>query len=263
MKYQSFDSRHLTYRCTHMKQTLLLADDERDIIDLLKYNFEKEGFDILTASNGKEALVQAKKLPDLILLDIMMPEVNGHDVVRILKADPATQSIPIILLTARTSEMDEVIGLELGADDYVTKPISIPKLIARIKSALRKKTEKAKDAMKTDETLTHGKIQINREHHRVTVAGKDVFFPKKEFEVLAYLVRHAGKVVTRESLLSSIWGADVYVVDRTIDVHIRKIREKLGECSGYIDTIKGVGYRMDENESNPTSPHHRRADPLK
>jgi two-component system alkaline phosphatase synthesis response regulator PhoP len=231
-----------------MTQTLLLADDERDIIDLLRYNLEKEGYDILTAKNGKEALAQAKKNPDLILLDVMMPEVNGHDVIRTLKADPATQSIPVILLTARTSELDEVIGLELGADDYVTKPISIPKLIARIKSALRKKTDKAKDAATADEILSHGKIQINRSHHRVSVGGKDVFFPKKEFEVLAYLIRHAGKVVTRESLLSSIWGADVFVVDRTIDVHIRKIREKLGECSSYIDTIKGVGYRLNETE---------------
>ncbi len=231
-----------------MKQTLLLADDESDIIDLLKYNLEKEGFDILTASNGREALVQAKHHPDLILLDVMMPEMNGHDVVRALKADQATSSIPVIFLTARTSELDEVIGLELGADDYVTKPISIPKLIARIKSALRKKPGQAHDATMGDEILSQGKIHINRAHHRVTVDGNDVFFPKKEFEVLAYLVRHAGKVVTRESLLNSIWGAEVFVVDRTIDVHIRKIREKLGECSSYIDTIKGVGYRLNATE---------------
>jgi len=231
-----------------MKQTLLIADDEHDIIELLRYNLEKEGFDILTARNGKEALDQARTHPDLIVLDVMMPEMSGHDVVRLLKADPATASIPVIFLTARTSELDEVIGLELGADDYVTKPISIPKLIARIKSTLRKRTDTAKPAVPTDEILAHGKIAINRAHHRVSVEGKDVFFPKKEFEVLAYLVRHAGKVVSRESLLAAIWGADVFVVDRTIDVHIRKIREKLGSCSSYIDTIKGVGYRMNEPE---------------
>jgi two-component system, OmpR family, alkaline phosphatase synthesis response regulator PhoP len=231
-----------------MKQTLLLADDERDILDFLTYNLEKEGFAILTAKNGNEAVAQAKKNPDLILLDVMMPEMNGHDVVRVLKADPATASIPVIFLTARTSELDEVIGLELGADDYVTKPISIPKLIARIKSALRKKPENAAAGAPAEEILSHGRITINRSHHRVSVAGKDVFFPKKEFEVLAYLIRHAGKVVTRESLLSAIWGADVFVVDRTVDVHIRKIREKLGECASYIDTIKGVGYRLNETE---------------
>jgi two-component system alkaline phosphatase synthesis response regulator PhoP len=231
-----------------MPQTLLLADDERDIIDFLRYNLEKEGFDILTARNGKEMLVQAKKNPALILLDVMMPEMNGHDAVRMLKADPATASIPVIFLTARSSELDEVIGLELGADDYVTKPISIPKLIARIKSALRKKSEKSKEAVSEDEILVHGTIEIHRAHHRVSVAGREVFFPKKEFEVLTYLIRHAGRVVTREALLSSIWGADVFVVDRTIDVHIRKIREKLGKCASYIDTIKGVGYRLHEPE---------------
>ncbi len=231
-----------------MKQKLLVADDERDIIDILKYNLEKEGFEILTASNGREALLQARKNPDLILLDVMMPEMNGHDVVRALKTDPSTASIPVIFLTARTSELDEVIGLELGADDYITKPISVPKLIARIKSALRTRTLPATVTDTTEEILSHGLIEINRAHHRVSVAGRDVFFPKKEFEVLAYFVSHSGKVVTRESLLSAIWGTDVRVVDRTIDVHIRKIREKLGECSSYINTIKGVGYRMNENE---------------
>jgi two-component system, OmpR family, alkaline phosphatase synthesis response regulator PhoP len=231
-----------------MTKTLLLADDERDIIDFLRYNLEKEGFRILTARNGNEALAQAKQHPDLILLDVMMPEMNGHDVMRALKADPETASIPVIFLTAKSSELDEVIGLELGADDYVTKPISVPKLIARINSSLRKKTEKVKESSASDDVLSHGKISINRAHHRVTVSGKDVFFPKKEFEVLAYLIRHAGKVVTRESLLSAIWGVDVFVVDRTVDVHIRKIREKLGNFASYIDTIKGVGYRLNEPE---------------
>lgn len=231
-----------------MAKTLLLADDERDIIDFLRYNLEKEGFSILTAKNGSEALVQAKQRPDLILLDVMMPEMNGHDVMRALKADAGTSSIPVIFLTAKSSELDEVIGLELGADDYITKPISVPKLIARINATLRKKKEKTPDAPPADHVLSHGMITINRDNHRVTVAGKDVFFPKKEFEVLVYLISHAGKVVTRESLLSAIWGADVFVVDRTVDVHIRKIREKLGRCASYIDTIKGVGYRLNEPE---------------
>ncbi|HLP14627.1 MAG TPA: response regulator [Bacteroidota bacterium] len=232
-----------------MAQTLLLADDERDIIDFLRYNLEKEGFSILTAKNGREALAQAKEHPDLILLDVMMPEMSGLDVMRALKADPGTAAIPVIFLTARTSELDEVIGLELGADDYVTKPISVPKLIARIKSTLRKNTGKANDSVeRSDDTMTHGEIMLNRANHRVNVAGREVFFPKKEFEVLAYLMSHAGKVVTRDTLLGSIWGSDVFVMDRTVDVHIRKIREKLGSCASYIDTIKGVGYRMNEPE---------------
>lgn len=232
-----------------MNPTLLLADDEPDIIDILKYNLEKEGYNILAASNGREALVQAKTKPDLILLDVMMPEMNGHDVMRALKSDPDMASIPVIFLTARISELDEVIGLELGANDYVTKPISIPKLIARIRLALRARAIIASVPDTNEEILSHGMIKINRAHHRVIIAGRDVFFPKKEFEVLAFLVRYSGKVVTRERLLHAIWGVDVQVVDRTIDVHIRKIREKLGEYSFYIETITGVGYKLTEDIS--------------
>lgn len=229
-----------------MKQKILIADDERDIIDFLKYNLEKEGFDVLTAKNGVEALAQSKKKPDLMLLDVMMPEMDGHEVVRALKKNPATATIPVLFLTARSSELDEVIGLELGADDYLVKPISIPKLIARIKSTLRKRAPAANDEVLTDEAMKHGVLEINRSQYKVYVANKEIFFPKKEFEVLAYLTRNAGKVVTREMLLSHIWGSEVYVIDRTVDVHIRKIREKLGKYADYIDTIKGVGYRMKE-----------------
>ncbi len=229
-----------------MKQKILIADDERDIIDFLKYNLEKEGFDVLTAKNGIEAVAQAKKNPSLILLDVMMPEMDGLEVVRTLKKNSATAKIPVIFLTARGSEVDEVVGLELGADDYIIKPVSIPKLMARIKLTLRKKSS-AKDENGTDsDILKHGIIEINRSHYKVYVSKKEIFFPKKEFEVLSFLVRNAGKVVTRETLLSQIWGSDVYVIDRTVDVHIRKIREKLGNNADYIDTIKGVGYRLKE-----------------
>lgn len=229
-----------------MKQKILIADDERDIIDFLKYNLEKEGFDVLTAKNGIEAVAQAKKNPSLILLDVMMPEMDGLEVVRTLKKNSATAKIPVIFLTARGSEVDEVVGLELGADDYIIKPVSIPKLMARIKLTLRKKSS-AKDENGTDsDILKHGIIEINRSHYKVYVSKKEIFFPKKEFEVLTFLVRNAGKVVTRETLLSQIWGSDVYVIDRTVDVHIRKIREKLGNNADYIDTIKGVGYRLKE-----------------
>jgi two-component system alkaline phosphatase synthesis response regulator PhoP len=229
-----------------MKQKILIADDERDIIDFLKYNLEKEGFDVLTAKNGIEAVAQSKKNPNLILLDVMMPEMDGLEVVRTLKKNSATAKIPVIFLTARGSEVDEVVGLELGADDYIIKPISIPKLMARIKLTLRKKSTTKEDNGVDTEILRHGIIEINRSHYKVYVSKKEVFFPKKEFEVLTFLVRNAGKVVTRETLLSQIWGSDVYVIDRTVDVHIRKIREKLGNNADYIDTIKGVGYRMKE-----------------
>ncbi|MEW5798577.1 MAG: response regulator transcription factor [Bacteroidota bacterium] len=229
-----------------MKQKILIADDERDIIDFLKYNLDKEGYDVLTAKNGVEALNQTKKNPDLILLDVMMPEMDGFEVVRTLKKNSATARIPVIFLTAKSSEVDEVVGLELGADDYITKPVRIPKLIARIKSTLRKKASAKNDEQENGDILRHGILEINRSHYKVYVNKKEIFFPKKEFEVLSFLVRNVGKVVTRETLLSQIWGSDVYVIDRTVDVHIRKIREKLGSNADYIDTIKGVGYRMKE-----------------
>ncbi|MDP1677559.1 MAG: response regulator transcription factor [Bacteroidota bacterium] len=229
-----------------MKQKILIADDERDIIDFLKYNLEKEGFDVLTAKNGVEAVAQAKKNPNLILLDVMMPEMDGLEAVRTLKKNSTTAKIPVIFLTARGSEVDEVVGLELGADDYIIKPVSIPKLMARIKLTLRKKLSAKEENGKDTDILKHGIIEINRSHYKVYVSKKEIFFPKKEFEVLTFLVRNAGKVVTRETLLSQIWGSDVYVIDRTVDVHIRKIREKLGNNADYIDTIKGVGYRLKE-----------------
>ncbi|MFA6540789.1 MAG: response regulator transcription factor [Bacteroidota bacterium] len=229
-----------------MKQKILIADDERDIIDFLKYNLDKEGFDVLTARNGTEALTLAKKKPDLILLDIMMPEMDGLEVVRSLKKNSATANIPVIFLTAKSAEIDEVVGLELGADDYITKPVSIPKLIARIKLTLRKRSSSRKEDAEPSDIMKHGILEINRSHYKVFVNKKEVFFPKKEFEVLSFLVKNSGKVVTRETLLSQIWGSDVYVIDRTVDVHIRKIREKLGSNADYIDTIKGVGYRMKE-----------------
>ncbi len=201
---------------------------------------------MLTAKNGVEAVALAAKLPSLILLDIMMPEMDGLEAVRLLKMNSATAKIPVIFLTARNSEVDEVVGLELGADDYIIKPVSIPKLMARIKMTLRKKATAAEEKVSSTEILRRGIIEINRSRYKVFVNKKEVFFPKKEFEVLAYLVKNAGKVVTRETLLSQIWGSDVYVIDRTVDVHIRKIREKLGANADYIDTIKGVGYRMRE-----------------
>ncbi|MFA6457466.1 MAG: response regulator transcription factor, partial [Bacteroidota bacterium] len=176
----------------------------------------------------------------------MMPEMDGLEAVRTLKKNPTTAQIPVVFLTARGSDVDEIVGLELGADDYITKPVSIPKLIARIKLVLRKKSTLKGEENADGDILKHGILEINRSRYKVFINKKEVFFPKKEFEVLSYLVKNAGKVVTRETLLSQIWGSDVYVIDRTVDVHIRKIREKLGLKADYIDTIKGVGYRMKE-----------------
>ncbi|MBI1806605.1 MAG: response regulator transcription factor [Ignavibacteria bacterium] len=224
-------------------KTILVVDDERDIVDLVKYNLVKEGYVVLTARTGKQALEQAQHHPQLILLDIMMPEYDGLEVLKRLKQNERTSHIPVIFLTAKGSDVDEVLGLELGANDYIVKPISIPKLLARVKSTLRKHVESSRTPALP---LTIGAIEILPSQHIVRVHGKETFFPKKEFDVLLYLAKHSDQVVNRESLLNAVWGSDVLVVDRTVDVHVRKIREKLGRYAGYIETIKGVGYRLRE-----------------
>ncbi len=228
-----------------MQKKILVVDDEKDIVDLLKYNLTKEGYQVITASDGKRAVELAQNLPDLILLDIMLPEIDGLEVIKIIRYNKPTKNIPIILLTAKGTETDEIVGLELGADDYIVKPISIPKLLARIKLIFKRFEDKS---ISQKEEIVVGAIQITPLKHTVLVNNKEVFFPKKEFEVLLYLIQHAGRVVNRETLLNSIWGSDVYVLERTVDVHIRKIREKLGKYGDYIETIKGVGYRLKEIE---------------
>ncbi|HEY6191567.1 MAG TPA: response regulator transcription factor [Bacteroidota bacterium] len=226
-------------------RTILIVDDERDILDLVRYNLQKEGYEVLTARSGKEALEMARQNPDLILLDIMMPEYDGLEVLKRLKKDERTSRIPVVFLTAKGSDVDEVLGLELGAEDYIVKPISIPKLTARVKNVLRKREEG--DAAPV-QPISIGEVEIIQSQHIVRIDRKEVFFPRKEFEVLLYLARHTGQVVSRESLLRSVWGSDVRVVDRTVDVHIRKIREKLGKRAGMLETIKGVGYKFREEQ---------------
>jgi two-component system alkaline phosphatase synthesis response regulator PhoP len=227
-------------------KTILVVDDEKDIVELVKYNLQKEGFAVTTARNGKQALEQAQQLPHLILLDVMMPEHDGLEVLKRLRKERKTANIPIVFLTAKGSDVDEVLGLELGANDYIVKPISIPKLIARIKHVLRHSDLKGTDK-ESAQTVTLGVIDVVPSQHVIRVNKQEVFFPKKEFEVLWYLVSHAEQIINRETLLNAIWGSEVQVVDRTVDVHIRKIREKLGKYADYIETIKGVGYRMRDN----------------
>jgi two-component system alkaline phosphatase synthesis response regulator PhoP len=230
-----------------MPKKILVVDDEADIVRLLKYNLEKEGYDVISASDGKAAIEKARVRPDLIVLDVMMPKMDGWDVIRELKKKKETADIPVLFLTAKESEIDEVLGLELGADDYIIKPISPRKLVARIKATLRRKDVPAESA-DLQELLHLPHIDINIPNYSVKIDKREVFFPKKEFEVFALLARRRGRVVTREELLDSVWGKGVYVVDRTIDVHIRKIREKLGQYDNIIETVKGVGYRIKGDE---------------
>jgi two-component system alkaline phosphatase synthesis response regulator PhoP len=224
------------------KQTILVVDDEEDLLDLIEYNLKQEGFDVLKAEDGVEGIEMARKhSPDLILLDIMMPKMDGLEVVEHMRDDKKLKRIPIIFLTARGDEKTEVEGLDKGGDDYITKPISTTKLISRIKAVLRrfKETEEF-----TDKIEVHD-IVIDKDRYIVT-RGEDEEFqlPRKEFELLYFLASRKGKVMDRQTLLNQVWGDNIYVVDRTVDVHVRKIREKLGD--EYIETVKGVGYRFKE-----------------
>jgi two-component system alkaline phosphatase synthesis response regulator PhoP len=232
-----------------MKFKILVVDDEKDIVDLLKYNLDKENdFEVITALNGKEAIEQAiENKPDLVLLDIMMPEMNGFDVCKKLKNSPLTSNVPVIFLTAKENEIDEIIGLELGADDYIQKPISPRKVIARVKSVIRRVYTESDKTIKTDEHIKFKSLEIDTISHKVKIDDEDVFFPKKEFQLLHFLLSNKGKVLSREILLNQIWGENIYVVDRTIDVHVAKVREKLGEYADYIETIKGLGYRFNSD----------------
>ena len=226
-----------------MAKKILLLDDEKDILDLLQFNLEGEGYKTNKARDGEEALKKAvDKQPDLILLDIMLPKKDGFEVLRDLRANKATANIPVIFLTAKDSEIDEVVGLELGADDYIIKPISIRKLLARVKKTFRKAPQQI---VETSEALEFGGLLIDPSSYQVKVDGQEIMLTKKEFEILLFLAKRPGRVITRRILLDELWDDNVVVIDRTVDVHIRKIREKLGtQFMDYIETIKGVGYRF-------------------
>jgi len=226
-----------------MSKRVMVVDDEADIVELIRYNLTNEGYEVITARNGREALEKAALLPDLIILDLMMPVMDGLETCKRLKADPKIARIPVIVLTARSGEVDEVMGLEMGADDYIRKPISPRKLAARVKALFRRYDQGA-SVPETLPIINVGRLEINRTNRTVRVGSQEIFFPRKEFEILALLAGNQGKVFSREMLLDHIWGHDVVVIDRTVDVHVRKIREKLGADADLIETLKGVGYRF-------------------
>ena len=224
-----------------LKQTILVVDDERDILDLIEYNLKIEGFDVLKAENGEEGIRKAKESrPDLILLDIMMPKMDGLEAVEIVRRDKDLKKTPIIFLTAKSDEKTEIESLNKGGDDYITKPISTIKLVSRIKAILRRLDSSEPAANKLE---VHD-LQIDKDRYIVQKEGRDYHLPRKEFELLFYLASRKGRVLDRQVLLNKVWGDKVYVVDRTVDVHVRKIREKIGDH--YIETVKGVGYRFKE-----------------
>jgi two-component system, OmpR family, alkaline phosphatase synthesis response regulator PhoP len=220
---------------------ILLVDDEPDVLDFLSFNLQKEGYEVFTASDGREAVQMAKKVsPNLILLDVMMPEMDGIEACKEIRTLPECKNTLIVFLTARTEDYSQIAGLDAGADDYVSKPIKPRVLVSRIKALLRRRFQSETDTAIFD---VGGGIKINKENYSVTVDNKDVSLPKKEFELLYLLASKPGKVFTREDILHKIWGGDVVVGDRTIDVHIRKLRQKIGE--EMIKTLKGIGYKFE------------------
>jgi two-component system alkaline phosphatase synthesis response regulator PhoP len=222
---------------------ILVVDDERDIIEILKYNLEREGYEVKTASSGQQAVEKATKFqPDLILLDIMMPEMDGVEACRILRSKPEFKNTYILFLTARAEEYSEVAAFDVGADDYITKPIKPRALISRINAYFRRDSKSGSSGSK-EETIQVGELIIDKRSYTLTVDGEQIQLPKKEFELLYFLASSPTKVFSRNDLLQNIWGTDVYVLPRTVDVHIRRVREKIG--NNYIKTIKGVGYKFD------------------
>jgi len=221
---------------------ILIADDEPDLLEILSYNLQKEGFEVLTVRDGESAVNSMEQNPDAVILDVMMPEMDGYEACKAIRRKDS--SVPIIFLTAKDSEFDEVLGLELGGDDYITKPFSPRTLIARIRAQLRKvKTDDADRQM-----LSLGELSLDLENYVVKLRNEQIVFTKTEFNLLAYLVQRPNIVHSREALLTNVWGNDTYVVDRTVDVHIGKLRKKLRDYGQFIETKAGVGYRLNTRQ---------------
>jgi DNA-binding response OmpR family regulator len=225
------------------KPKILVVDDEPDAVELVEFNLKANGYDVVTAADGEEALEKARAvLPDLIVLDLMLPEVDGTEVCKILRRDQRTQAIPIIMLTAKAAEIDRVLGLELGADDYVTKPFSPRELVLRVKKLLRNlsSTEEKLDRIEWKELV----IDVPR--HEVRVKGKSIDLTATEFKLLTTLAQRRGRVQSRDQLLHDVWEYENVIDTRTVDTHMRRLREKLGSAAKYLDTVRGVGYRFIE-----------------
>ena len=224
-----------------MNQKIYIVEDEPDIRETLKYNFSNEGFKVFTAPDGEQALSDIKKvLPEVLILDLMLPGLSGLDVCKSIRADDDIRDISIIMLTAKGEEIDRVIGFELGADDYVTKPFSVRELILRVKVLLKKQRE----SLAQNKLVTFGPIRMYLDAHELRVNDPEIVLTALEFKLLQHLVKRKGRVQTREQLLGDVWGYSAEVTTRTVDTHIKRLREKLGNTADYIQTIRGVGYRF-------------------
>lgn len=228
------------------KKRILVVDDERDLVDLVTYNLQRNGFEVMSAFTGTEALEIAwREKPDLVLLDLMLPGIDGTEVARRLKADPRSANIPVVMLTAKGEETDVVVGLTLGADDYVTKPFSMKILLARLNTVLRR--GEVSDTPSESGLLRAGPLTIDVSKHDVLVNNESIKLTLTEFKLLTALVNGRGRVLTRDQLMDKAMGTDVFVTDRAIDVHVTAIRKKLGTASWLVRTVRGVGYRLQES----------------
>jgi two-component system phosphate regulon response regulator PhoB len=229
------------------KEKILIVEDEKNIAKLIRYNLEKSEYDCTVARTGEDALsILEKQHFDLIILDIMLPEMDGFEVCRNIKQAPNIKNIPIIMLTAKGEEVDRIVGLELGADDYMTKPFSPRELILRIKAVLRR--EKRQDLKK--ESIISGDIEINMPKHKVTVRQREIVLTNMEFKLLLTLMERQGRVQNRDRLLSDVWGIDSMVDTRTVDTHVKRVREKLGKCGDMIETVRGIGYKFKDRDED-------------
>ncbi len=225
------------------KETILIVEDDEDILQLIKYNLENAGFDTITASDGLEALNKARRhMPDMILLDLMLPGMDGFEICKELKRGSETARIPILMLTARGEEVDRIVGLELGADDYVVKPFSPREIILRVRAVLRR--NKGEEDIR--QSWRHDGLCVDMEAHRAEIEGQELQLTATEFKLLSELIRNPGRVLTRDQLLNTVWGYEFEGYARTVDTHVRRLRQKLGGYARLVETVRGVGYRFKE-----------------
>jgi DNA-binding response OmpR family regulator len=228
-------------------EKIVIIEDESDILEVIEYNLKREGYEVLTSQDGEEGLEQiGRSAPDLVVLDLMLPNIDGIEICRRLKSDPVTRSIPVIIVTAKGEESDIVLGLGVGADDYVTKPFSPKELVARVKAVLRR--GQLKDSTGEQDRIEIGGLVVDLKRYEVRVDGKPVKFTATELRLLHFLASHPGRVFTRDHLLSRVIGEDAIVIDRNIDVHVRAVRKKIGNYRDFIETVRGVGYRFYDAE---------------
>ena len=226
-----------------MTARVLVVDDEPDLLELVRINLAQSGYTVETAASGSEALTALRRAPpDVMILDLMLPDLSGTELCARVRADQRLAALPIIMLTAKSEEIDRVVGLELGADDYVTKPFSPRELALRVRAVLRRRAPTGEEAR----VLEHGVLRVDPDSHRASVDGREITLTAKEFQLLVALMGRPGRVMTRERLLDEVWGSDITVTSRTIDTHLKRLREKLGRAGDLIETVRGVGYRFAE-----------------